>query len=429
MRVLPDSAVAHYQQQQEISVRTAAEVQALWRTVGDDFDLGWSRIGGAVFAAVLAGQQQAATTGLAYVSAALAEQGIDPATVADVDPQRFMGGTSEGEPVEYLLGATPIKAKQAMSAVPNTSAAIVSASEWLTGIVLDAVRDANRDAAQAQMGVTPDAQGWVRMLNPPSCKRCLILAGKFYRWNQGFQRHPHCDCRHIPSRETLAGDLTVDPYAYFRSLDRAAQDKLMGAADAQAIRDGADIYRVANVRMRGLAKSGKRGWQARRYGSPSKMTIDDVYAAAGSDRDLAVRLMRENGFLVGSQVAGGEILGNVPNPFAAGRMGRGGTRKGATLAYRKAVSTGARDPLEPATQTAAERRLHSAWLMHQAVEAGRNPFGDSQRSPLTPQIRALVERNYAREVARLSPDPKTGRTPAPEQVRTLARLLGITYRP
>jgi hypothetical protein len=269
------------------------------------------------------------------------------------------------------------------------------------------------------MGVTPAAEGWVRMLNPPSCKRCLPLAGKFFRWNQGFQRHPKCDCRHIPSRESLAGDLTVDPYAYFRSLDRQGQDKLFGKADAQAIRDGADLYRVANVRMRGLSKAkGRAGWQARRYGSPSKMTIDDVYAAAGDDRDAAVRLMRENGFLVGEQRAGGEILGNVPNDFAAGRMGRGGTRKGATLAYRRAIRTGERDPLEPATQTAAERRLHSAFLMKQAVDRGSNPFaGNSARNPLTPQIRALVQRNYDRQIKQLET--------APEQVRTLARLLGI----
>jgi hypothetical protein len=76
----------------------------------------------------------------------LAEQGIDGSAIAQIDPQRFAGGTSEGEPVEYLLGATPIKAKVAMTDVPNTAAALASAGEWLTTITLDAVRDANRDA-------------------------------------------------------------------------------------------------------------------------------------------------------------------------------------------------------------------------------------------------------------------------------------------
>jgi hypothetical protein len=56
--------------------------------------------------------------------------------------------------------------------------------------------------------------------------------------------------------------------------------------------------------------------------------------------------------------------------------------------------------------------------MKDAVERGRNPFAtNTAREPLTPQIRALVQRNYDREVASLRR--------APEQVRTLARLLGI----
>lgn len=418
---LPPSAVDHYRQQQAISVQAALQVEALWRTVGDDFDLGWSRIAGQVFAIVVAAQTAAAKSGLDYVPAVLEQQGIDPAATEQVDPGRFAGGTSEGQPVEYLLGAAPIKAKVAMASVPNTAAALLAAGEWLQGITLDAVRDANRDATAAQMTVTPAAGGWVRMLNPPSCKRCVVLAGKFFRWNQGFQRHPRCDCRHVPTRESVAGDLTVDPYAYFRSLDPGAQDRLFGKADAQAIRDGADLYRVANVRMRGLANAtGRRGWQARRYGSPSKLTIDDVYTAAGDDRAEAIRLMRENSFIIDAgQIAGGGILGNVPNDLAAGTLGRGGTRKGATAAYRRAIRTGQRDPLEPATQTAAERRLNTAYLMKQAVDRGSNPFAvNSTRNPLTPQIRALVERNYQRTIAQLANQP--------EQVRTLARLLGIT---
>jgi hypothetical protein len=56
--------------------------------------------------------------------------------------------------------------------------------------------------------------------------------------------------------------------------------------------------------------------------------------------------------------------------------------------------------------------------MKQAVDRGSNPFAaNSQRNPLTPEIRALVERNYRRQIEELAN--------APEQVRTLARLLGI----
>lgn len=425
---VPGSAADHYRQQQALAVAAAARVDAIWLAgMGDDFDLGWSRISAAIFAIVTAAQTQAAADGLAYVPQIVAEQGLDPAPVAEIDPARFAGGTSEGQPVEYLLGAAPIKAKDSMKLAQSSEIALGAGRAWIQSITLDAIRDANRDATAAAMTVRPDVSGWVRMLNPPSCKFCVVLAGKFYRWNTGFQRHPHCDCRHIPGREATLGDARVDPYAYFRSLDKAAQDRMFGAADAQAIRDGGDVYRVVNTRMRGLSKTtGRAGWQARRYGTPSKLTIDDVYAAAGDDRDAAVRLMRENGFITGEQTVGGNILGSVEDTLGAGRMGRGGTRKGATYAYRQALASGIRNPLEPATQTAAEARLHTAVLMKQAVDRGSNPFAaNSQRNPLTPEIRSLVERNLERQVAYLEPDPRTGRVAAPEQVRTLAKLLGL----
>ena len=146
------------------------------------------------------------------------------------------------------------------------------------------------------------------------------------------------------------------------------------------------------------------------------MTIDDIYKSARG-RDDAIRLMGENGFITGEQVVGGNLRGNVATGYA-GALGRGGARKGATQAYQKALATGVRDPLEPATQTAAERRLHSAVLMKQAVDRGSNPFANStRRTPLTPDVTALVNRQYERELKKLEDGP--------EQVRLLARLLGV----
>lgn len=418
--MLPSSAVEHYQEQQRITVAAAEQVDAIWRSgMGDDFDLSWSRIAPDVFEVVAAAQFQAAVSGLDYVPAVLDDLGIDGRPVADVDPARFMGGTRDGRPLETLLHGSVYKAKQTAGLGLSAAGALAAGGDWLMDVTLDSVRDANRQAVAAATTVRPKVGGWVRMMNPPSCKFCITLAGKWFRWNQGFQSHPGCDCRHIPANESVAGDLTVDPYAYFHSLPAAEQDRLFGKADAQAIRDGSDIYRVVNIRSRGLAsdalkKSGdRRGWQSRRYGTPSLMTVDDVYAAATS-REHAIQLLRENGFVTGEQVAGGNILGDRPSDFAAGALGAGGRRVGATAAYRKAVRSGVRDPLEPATQTAAERRLHQAVLMKRAVDAGRNPFGSG---PLTAAGRDLVNRQYRRELDRLAS--------APDQVRVLARLLGI----
>lgn len=299
---LPQSAVDHYRQQQAITVATAREADRAWSTMTDDFDASWSRIAGSVFKTVGAGQLAAAASGVAYVGNVLSETGVNAPPVAAVEPQRFVGGTRDGRPLETLLDGAVVKAKTAVGQGLSTSAALDSARGWLQGVVMDSVRDANRQAVGAGMTVRPTLQGWVRMLNPPSCKFCIILAGKWFRWNQGFQSHPECDCRHIPSQESSAGDLTIDPLAYFRSVDARAQDRIFGKNDAQAIRDGANIFRVVNIRSRGLANDAlkntpgrNRGWQSRRWGPPSKMTVDDVYQAA-SNREDAIRLLDENGF-------------------------------------------------------------------------------------------------------------------------------------
>lgn len=424
---LPQTAVSHYQQQQAITIATAQEGHRLWRGMGENLDLSWSLVAPELFAVAVAAQQTAAATGLQYVSAVLAEQNIDAPAEVEVNPARFAGGTRDGRPLETLLHGAVYETKREIATGRTVQAALAAGGMWLQGALMDAVRDANREAVAAGYTARPKVQGWVRMLNPPSCKFCIVLAGKFFRWNQGFQRHANCDCRHIPSNEAVAGDLTVDPYAYFRTLSESDQDRMFGKNDAAAIRDGGDIYRVVNIRSRGLASDAlkstpgrNRGWQSRRWDTPSKVTIDDIYATA-RNREHAIELMRENGFVTGEQVAGGALRGNTPSEFgdlAAGSLGRGGTRKGATAAYRRAVRSGVRDPLEPATQTAAERRLHTAVLRKRAVERGSNPFAaNSARNPLTPEIRALVDRQYAREIARLKD--------APEQVHILARLLGV----
>ncbi|WP_290473927.1 hypothetical protein [Leifsonia sp. 71-9] len=416
---LPTTAVDHYRQQQAISVSTAKQVERLWRQMGVNFDLSWSSISPDVFAAVIAGQTAAAAGGLDYVPAVLEEQGITAPAVADVNPARFAGGTRDGRPLESLLAGAVYESKTAVGQGYSTDAALRQGSIWLSTAVLDAVRDANRQAVASGYTVRPKVQGWVRMLNPPSCKFCITLAGKFFRWNQGFQSHNRCDCRHIPTNESVSEDLTVDPYKYFHSLDEKTQNQLFGKNDAEAIRSGGDIYRVVNVRSRGLSDdvlkntAGRnRGWQARRWDSPSKMTIDDIFAVA-KNRDDAIRLMETNGFITGAQNAGGNLIGNVGFGYA-GQLGRGGTRKGATRAYQKALVTGNRDLLEPATQTAAERRLHNAYLVKQAVDQNRNPFGTAR---LTPGMRKIADDMYAREIGKLDT--------APQSVRELARLLHI----
>lgn len=285
---LPRSAVSHYRQQQLIAVTTAQEVDALWSRMSDEFDESWSRISTEVFDATAAGQYAAAVSGASYVGAVLNETGVEATPVARVNASRFAGGSTDGGEIASLLAGSVVQAKNAVSNGFAPAIALASAREWLQSVVMDSVRDADRQAVGAGITVRPRVQGWVRMLNPPSCKFCIALGGQWYRWNEGFQSHPHCDCRHIPSQESNADDLTIDPRAYFRTLDEKTQNRLFGKNDAQAIRDGADINQVVNIRGRGFGKQLRR--------EPDLMTVDHIYAQAES-RDEAIELLRMNGFI------------------------------------------------------------------------------------------------------------------------------------
>jgi hypothetical protein len=149
--------------------------------------------------------------------------------------------------------------------------------------------------------------GYERMLNLPSCSRCIILAGQVYAWSDGFERHPNCDCVHRPiysiedyrdrrSRRTAK--------QVFDSLSRAEQDRVFGKAAAQAIRDGADINQVVNAR-RGISAAGtttegtRRGIAARRRGRGTpRLTPEEIYRLADGDRQKVIALLREHGYIV-----------------------------------------------------------------------------------------------------------------------------------
>lgn len=363
---LPQSAVDHYQREQQISVSAAKQAQTLWKRMeGGELDASWSRIADDVLTTTVAAQSASVASAGLYVPRVLAEQGIDAPAIAELRPQRFVNLAFDGRPLDTLLNGAVYETKARIKTGAGVQEALAAGGAWLQSAVLESVRGANRQAVAAGYTTRPAVTGWVRMLNPPSCKFCVVLAGKFFRWNEGFQSHDNCDCRHIPSLESVAGDLTVDPYSYFASLTPKEQDRLFGKADAQALRDGADIYRVVNVRARGLSTSR----QAIKYGTPSRLTIDEIYATTKT-RDEAIDMMTAEGFITGPQTAGGNLLGNESTDariIAAGR-GRGAYRVGADTVTTKraarydAVVSGEREPLNRSTMTAGERRIYDDYF-------------------------------------------------------------------
>lgn len=323
MATLPDASRRYQRQQLALAALTIGATRRLWARMGTgDWDAAWRQIRPTMLAVVAAAQLRAAQAAVAYVPAVTVEVGIDPAQVATVRPAAFAGEASDGRPLGTLLEQSVVAAR--MSGL-DTAGSLEAGGRWLEIAVQTQLSDAARGAESVALTATPAVTGYVRMLNPPSCSRCAILAGRWYRWNTGFLRHPRCDCRHIPAAEDMAGDLTTDPYEYFRSLSERDQAQVFTTAGAQAIRDGADIYQVVNARRTAAGLTTLEGVQSRRgfaaerlHGGPlprfarpnlRRLSPEGIYELA-SDRDEALRLLQRHGYITGyGQHRGGVIRG------------------------------------------------------------------------------------------------------------------------
>lgn len=313
-------ARARYESRQLLSARaTSAAVQAWARISSNDIAGSWAQQVPRLTSVVTTAQRVAATGAGEYVTEALAEQGVRRAADAEVLAEAFAGAASDGRPLGSLLAQPAITTLARIGVGFDLNDALASGRAALSAIVATQVADAGRLADGVAIATRPRT-GYVRMLNPPSCSRCAVLAGRFYRWNGGFLRHPHCHCVHIPSVENIAGDVTTDPRAYFDSLSKADQDRIFTNAGGQAIRDGADVAQVVNAR-RGMAKAttgftregvtrtgrvggsgaqgplGRAGRRLGRTGGTVRLTPESIYEVAGDDRDLALSLLRQHGYI------------------------------------------------------------------------------------------------------------------------------------
>ena len=296
------AADRNYREMRRLEAFAMALLQRAWSRVDvADLQRSWDREAARVLTQFVNLQLQAATLGVSFAAAALVAQGIRVAAEAKVRPEAFAGWASDGRPLETLL-QTP--ASVAAQVAPEKALDAGRASA--TRIARTQIADANRVAAGVDR-VTRPRVGWVRMLTPPSCDRCLILAGRFYKWSDGFDRHPNDDCISIPAAEDRPGDLRTDPDAYLKSLSTAEQDRLLGRDNAQAWRDGADLNQVVNAR-RGMATTADgvkvttegttaRGFAGKRLRGERRLVPESIYRIA-VDRADALRLLKLHGYVL-----------------------------------------------------------------------------------------------------------------------------------
>jgi hypothetical protein len=257
-----DVARAYYAAQARLGRQTANRVQRLWRRLDrGDLSGSWlTLVGPAVLEAVTAGQLAAAAAADPYLDAIVSADGEDPDEGARLQPRAFAGVASDGRPLDTLLYLPVVTTKQSIAAGAAEVDAMMRGLDQLLRMSATQVADAGRTAVGAGIAARRTIQGYVRIAAAPCCARCAILAGKEFGWNKGFQRHPRCDCIHMPATLIARGrgrgrgpvpprqGLVTDAQAYFNGLSRREQERLFTAAGARAIRDGADITSIVNAR-------------------------------------------------------------------------------------------------------------------------------------------------------------------------------------
>jgi hypothetical protein len=304
---LPESALAFYQFGQKLSAVGVTEVRRLWRRMTlDDIDLSWRLINADLTKTVAALQVAGAREASSYVGAVLDEQGMDAPAVATVQPLAFARGSS-GLPLSDVLATVPAAVKAAIGTGAR-DAALTRGLTLLEGIAETQIADAARLATQAASVARPDVRTWVRVLNPPSCGRCAVMAGSVYHWNATFQRHPRCDCRTLPSTDADPKALTFDPRAYFDGLLAPEQEKRFGKSVAEDIRSGTELVKAVNAPRDAwrVRLANEREAAAPRWGSTpatgaasaqSPQTFMESLIHQVNDRNTAIRNLADAGFL------------------------------------------------------------------------------------------------------------------------------------
>lgn len=237
--------------------------------------------GAAAVASVVAAHQVAqAVRSQAAVAEMLSEQAIDQAAEALLNSLAF--ATS----VDTFLRMADAATSRAADVEAVEPSLTLTPEIRLDRLVASLVQDAGRAAEGVAVATRPRVY-WTRFVNPPCCSRCAILAGRRYRWSDGFQRHPGCDCSMVATGEQSPYVLSPD------ELVATGQVSGLSKADRQALTDGANLSQVVNVRKKsvGLMTGGQ---SLARVGRP---TPAGIYAIADGDRGRALELLGQYGYI------------------------------------------------------------------------------------------------------------------------------------
>lgn len=255
--------------------------------------------------------------------ARIASAGTPPGAVVELAPEVFARATPLG-PSQWAAMESAVKVVEdrrqwlgevRVSRTPGWLAdlsdadlddvALGSGENWTKLVAESALEDTARDVAAVDTAATPKAR-WIRVANNPCCKRCAILSGKTFEWNEGFKRHPRCGCEHKKYVGSPPNNVAT-PESLFES--GAIRD--LNSDERRALDEGGDIFRVVNAsRLRRALRDDtpdvKAWWkrkiaaefnrQARGAELKFQLTPTEIFRHS-TDRQEAVRLLAGNGYI------------------------------------------------------------------------------------------------------------------------------------
>lgn len=191
----------HAALRRRLAAAAAGEAARLWSQVDPGGIAGsWRSLLPRLLLVLVGAQQAAAARADGYLDEVLDAQGLPVGAAGRVSAAALSGVASDGRELATLLYQPAISALVGIQRGVSVPRALAGGAAGLDMIVRTQVADAGRVADQVAT-VARDVPGYRRMLVGGSCSRCAVLAGKFFRWNAGFDRHPRC----FPAGVTVSG--------------------------------------------------------------------------------------------------------------------------------------------------------------------------------------------------------------------------------
>ncbi|HTI26175.1 MAG TPA: hypothetical protein VL652_34620 [Kutzneria sp.] len=297
-------AQLHRVRQEQLAADAVRQVRRHWGLVdAANVDATWRAIAQLVLSLVTSHQAEAARGADGYVSTALRLAGETADPAGQVATRSLAGVASDGRTLQGLLGYPSFEVGALTAGGMDGASALTIGGRHLERIVATQVSDAARVATGVAQVNDRKVAGYTRLTTPPSCSRCVVLAGRWYRYSRGFLRHPQCDCVMVPAAEVIEPE---SPKALYEVMT-PEQHRAAGwsQADAKAIADGGDLAQVSNAKrdLRSVSIAGQRLRATGRggRGRPVRLTPESIYAEAerlGWSRDETIRALRVHGYIL-----------------------------------------------------------------------------------------------------------------------------------